>query len=590
MTSEEIVTENVGAAGDFETVPNSSSTSNSRKRPFLEIFSYLKSELTRGYMLERDEFKYAERRERVYTFMKTPRELEKFCTYGFFLCLDAFLFIFTLMPVRILIAIVRLFTHPCGLFSSSSRRYLESAHICDLLKGIILFVVCLILDHIDTSMMYHLVRGQSVIKLYVFYNMLDVCDRLFSGFGQDILDSLFWTATEPRGKKREHVGVVPHLLLAIVYVIIHTLLILSQATVLNVAFNSHNKSLLTIMMSNNFVEIKGSLFKRVDKNNLFQISCSDVKERFHYAILLSVVFVRNMAEFSWNLDHIWVIVPDVILVLGAEFIVDWIKHAFITKFNEISSDAYQDFTVNLIQDMASSRQKHAFTDLGDQVSRRMGFTPIPLACLLIRIVSKSIKISGYLGLAVMVLLYLCLLTFKMINSIILLGHGSRVLARHRQKSGKTKPLEINSQVIPKKFEKNTAPKTDQDSTSETRKPTSSSQVVTDTGLVTSSLVTTSASSQTVITRTSPSHVVNSYWEAETTDAMSETPSGWSVCSPSGHVTISQCSSSSSLECFAHGSEINKSGTQTPDSEYFESTSQDLPPTVVSAVDKDKKVK
>lgn len=33
--------------------------------------------------------------------------------------------------------------------------------------------------------------------------------------------------------------------------VIHTLLILFQATVLNVAFNSHNKALLTIMMSNN---------------------------------------------------------------------------------------------------------------------------------------------------------------------------------------------------------------------------------------------------------------------------------------------------------------------------------------------------
>ena len=74
-----------------------------------------------------------------------------------------------------------------------------------------------------------------------------------------------------------------------------------QATTLNVAFNSHNKSLLTIMMSNNvsmmhspyikalccsmnpvvtfwvslqFVEIKGSVFKKFEKNNLFQMSNS----------------------------------------------------------------------------------------------------------------------------------------------------------------------------------------------------------------------------------------------------------------------------------------------------------------------------
>ena len=41
------------------------------------MFGYFKSELTRGYLLERDQEKFRERRQRVYTFMKTPRELEK---------------------------------------------------------------------------------------------------------------------------------------------------------------------------------------------------------------------------------------------------------------------------------------------------------------------------------------------------------------------------------------------------------------------------------------------------------------------------------------------------------------------------------
>lgn len=68
--------------------------------------------------------------------------------------------------------------------------------------------------------MYHLIKSQSVIKLYIFYNMLEVGDRLFSAFGQDTIDALFWTATEPRGRKREHLGVIPHLLVAIVYVCI----------------------------------------------------------------------------------------------------------------------------------------------------------------------------------------------------------------------------------------------------------------------------------------------------------------------------------------------------------------------------------
>jgi len=49
------------------------------------------------------------------------------------------------------------------------------------------------------------------------YASLQVFDRLFSSFGQDILDSLFWTATEYHNTKREHFGVIPHVALALVY-------------------------------------------------------------------------------------------------------------------------------------------------------------------------------------------------------------------------------------------------------------------------------------------------------------------------------------------------------------------------------------
>jgi hypothetical protein len=95
---------------------------------------------------------------------------------------------------------------------------------------------------------------------------------------------------EPRGKKREHIGVVPHLLLAIGYVFLHALLVLLQATTLNVAINSSNKALLTIMMSNNFVELKGSVFKKFDKNNLFQVS----ESLRPYHMLISVSFLVSL--------------------------------------------------------------------------------------------------------------------------------------------------------------------------------------------------------------------------------------------------------------------------------------------------------
>lgn len=56
--------------------------------------------------------------------------------------------------------------------------------------------------------------------------------------------------------------------------VIHANVVLAQAVTLNVAINSYNKALLTIMVSNNFVELKGSVFKKFETNNLFQMSCS----------------------------------------------------------------------------------------------------------------------------------------------------------------------------------------------------------------------------------------------------------------------------------------------------------------------------
>uniref|UniRef100_A0A8C8B311 Transmembrane anterior posterior transformation 1 n=2 Tax=Otus sunia TaxID=257818 RepID=A0A8C8B311_9STRI len=385
----------------------------------LSLLRFISAELTRGYFLEHNEAKYTERRERVYTCMRIPKELEKLMFFGIFLCLDAFLYVFTLLPLRVFLALFRFITLPC--YGLRDRRLLQPAQVCDILKGVILVICYFMMHYVDYSMMYHLIRGQSVIKLYIIYNMLEVADRLFSSFGQDILDALYWTATEPKERKRAHIGVIPHFFMAVLYVFLHAILIMVQATTLNVAFNSHNKSLLTIMMSNNFVEIKGSVFKKFEKNNLFQMSNSDIKERFTNYVLLLIVCLRNMEQFSWNPDHLWVLFPDVCMVVASEIAVDIVKHAFITKFNDITADVYSEYRASLAFDLVSSRQKNAYTDYSDSVSRRMGFIPLPLAVLLIRVVTSSIKVQGILAYVCVVLFYCGLISLKVLNSIVLLG-------------------------------------------------------------------------------------------------------------------------------------------------------------------------
>lgn len=400
------------------------------------LFEFLRVELTRSYLLEHDEERYSARREKVYSFMKIPREVEKFMTYGFFQCADSFLFVYTFLPMRFIMALISLITRPLQVCFGAprpvrSRGVLAPAEICDILKAFILITCSMLMFYIDTSMMYHLIKSQSVIKLYIFYNMLEVGDRLFSAFGQDTIDALFWTATEPRDRRREHLGVIPHLFFAVAYVFLHSLLVLCQATTLNVAINSNNKALMTIMMSNNFVELKGSVFKKFDKNNLFQVSCSDVRERFHLFVLLFIVVLQTMREYSWKEERLWVLVPDCLLVLLAEVLVDWIKHAFITRFNELKVDVYRDYTISLAYDMAQTRQKHAFSDHSDLVARRMGFIPLPLGVVMVRVLAQALNIESPASVSLFILGYLCVTSFRVLISVVILGKACDLINQHR---------------------------------------------------------------------------------------------------------------------------------------------------------------
>ncbi|EDV22911.1 uncharacterized protein TRIADDRAFT_28365, partial [Trichoplax adhaerens] len=204
--------------------------------------------------------------------------------------------------------------------------------------GLVFLICCIFIRNLDISVIYHVIRGQSVIKLYVIFNILDILDKLFASFGQDILDTLFWTTTQFKKGKGNKFQVIQYFILCVLYVFLHTILVLVQSVTLNVAVNSHSKALLTIIVSNQFVELKGSVFKRFDRFNLYQMSCADARERFQNFILISIVCLRNLTQYAYSTDYFWELVPDFLMVMVSEVLVDWVKHAFITKFNNISAE------------------------------------------------------------------------------------------------------------------------------------------------------------------------------------------------------------------------------------------------------------
>ncbi|KAI9651469.1 MAG: hypothetical protein M1831_000972 [Alyxoria varia] len=460
---------------------------------------YIHSPSWRGQPYESSYVKY----QRLLNFLRLPPELEQTLFFGALTCLDAWLYTFTILPLRFSKAVwmlaswmarsaaveSRQLAHfvyegigrlwhrhrqkknlagwsPAGPSRSGSiqstldgdtpvrengrpdpktfekarilghRRAksrpsnLQSNHKADILQGLLILVSCMVLTKFDASRMYHNIRGQAAIKLYVIYNVLEVSDRLLSALGQDILECLFSQETLERNENGRSKLLRPFwmFLLALVYCVIHSTALFYQVITLNVAVNSYSNALLTLLMSNQFVEIKTTVFKKFEKENLFQLTCADVVERFQLWHMLLIIGLRNIVEVGGlsislsssplagpssstttgtandpsspnataavhsssplrNIPHAFTFMPTLLpfqvlapflIVLGSEMLVDWLKHAYITKFNATSPHIYARFLDILSKDYYT----HAFQ--AQNLTRRLGLPVIPLACLFIR--------------------------------------------------------------------------------------------------------------------------------------------------------------------------------------------------------------
>lgn len=82
--------------------------------------------------------------------------------------------------------------------------------------------------------------------------------------------------------------------------------------------------------------------------------------------------------------------------------------------------------------MAQTRQKHAFSDHSDLVARRMGFIPLPLGVVMIRVLIHSISIEDLSSFVVFCVAYLSLGSLKILNSLLILGKACDLITQHKQ--------------------------------------------------------------------------------------------------------------------------------------------------------------
>ncbi len=250
----------------------------------MSFFSFIKSEFSLPTHKDPSPGRTA---DRIHIFFQLPYQLERFLLLGQAVCTNSFLFLLSLLPFRILmafgVALLSIFK-PSEWASSILKQ-----HRCDIARGTLIAIALYVVSHVSTAELYHYVRAQSTMKLYVIFNMLAIFDRLLTSLGDDIYDAMFTSLNPPpSGPKSSTLFVIGHFLLAVVYICAHSFAVLIHVATLNVSINSDGIALFVLLNSSNFIELKSSVFKKFFHANLFQVRSTPL---FGCTLSVSLPFV-----------------------------------------------------------------------------------------------------------------------------------------------------------------------------------------------------------------------------------------------------------------------------------------------------------
>lgn len=365
--------------------------------------------------------------DKLLHYIKVPLNLEKFMFFGIVYCVNEFLKNFTIFPIQFFLILEQIFKSKKKL---TFKRFIYLIYQ-PMVYLLLLTFTLLYLNNLDTFKLYHDIRRQNGIKLYVIIQLLEISDKLLTTFGQDLLTYLLnlkFIIYQNKNQKKSKVLYFKLLLIFFInlfYIIIHSIVIIYQIISLNVAINSYSNSLFTLILSSQFSEIKSAIFKKFDSLNYFQILISDLIERFQILIFLVIINFRNLLEFLKNnnnnhkseLDIFKMLVYPSIYVFGSEILVDWLKHCFITKYNFLSHKIYNSYLKILINDFIEIQFKKNYSKKNNNSSTLTEFD----------IINSNKNISKRLGLPIFIInIVFIKLAWPLANELILdddMEHG-----------------------------------------------------------------------------------------------------------------------------------------------------------------------
>lgn len=295
----------------------------------------------------------------------------------------------------------------------------SASGILDKLKVLTILIAFTFLRSLNCSRMYHSLKAQSLVRLYVLFNVLELAEKLIGTLVDDIaraieermkrkreqdhtvledesvcpdksslcpgsnlyrnenengvtnngFDGVNTVHGHVKANKREsetdqesgisledQVGAPPGnsqslianfallIVLAALFVVstaMHTLILYFQYLIIQLSLNSSSSVLYSLVISNQFLELKGNVTKKGDKKMLFSLVDHDGTKRFNLLLFLIVAFLSVCVE-SEKLTFTKFILP-IVVVLLFKILVDWIKHAFFCRYNNLNLNFYTDY-------------------------------------------------------------------------------------------------------------------------------------------------------------------------------------------------------------------------------------------------------
>jgi Eukaryotic membrane protein family len=413
-------------------------------------------------------------RDRVYNaLLAVPYQLERLLWLGIAVCMDSFLAVFTLLPLRVVGA---LGTVVLCIFQSilpsrggghrgleknrnknqqenssppmlSRKRALRGDQIYDLLCALMFAFVVTFLWRLKAGSIYYWVKDltQEFLKLSVLQTALELSDKICCSFLVDVLEALAASCTalaaQSRWSPSHAFNVLSDAAVALALLTAHGATLMAQALVFGVAMNSQKNTLLALLIASNFTEIKGTVLKRFDPTKIFVLASQDVVERFHLIIVLAFVLVEEMSGTGAALPSTRLL-SQVGYVLLAEVVIDVTKHAVLGKFNEIRPGVYREFTKDLCEQLATAQSHTAH--------RLVGFEPFAPAALFFRVILSYVSLrtedpgamSAARGILAIVLSWAALAVFKLGLGYLVKRGAVRYLGRYeaRRSRGRGGPV------------------------------------------------------------------------------------------------------------------------------------------------------